>query len=97
MLPIYVPASDTVITDYFQRYNHPVTGEVYGGTDYDNPVKLAEIGAVPLRVEQPAEGFDAETWEVVDDVANPGGKLRGAADQVPTWRTLVRNIGSGGL
>ena len=71
---LYIEATSTIITSPGEQYIHPVTGIVYGGTDYDNPVKLAEIGAVPLRVEQPAEGFDAETWEVVDDVANPGDK-----------------------
>ena len=29
------------------RWTHPVTGEVYGGTDYDNPEKLSEMGAEP--------------------------------------------------
>jgi len=49
MLPLYVPATSTVIADYFQRYTHPATDIVYGGTDYDDPAKLAEIGAVQLR------------------------------------------------
>ena len=74
MLPIYVPASNTAITDYFQRYNHPVTGEVYGGTDYDDPAKLAEIGAIQLRILTPAEGLEIVEWVVEDDAENPGGK-----------------------
>jgi len=74
MLPIYVPASNTVITNYFQRYNHPVTGEVYGGADYDNGSKLAEIGAVPLRALTPAAGLEIVEWVVEDDSENPGGK-----------------------
>jgi hypothetical protein len=73
---LYIEATSTIITSPGEQYIHPVTGIVYGGTDYDNPVKLAEIGAVPLRVEQPTEGFDAATWEIVDDVAHPGDKLK---------------------
>jgi len=74
MLPIYVPASNTVITNYFQRYTHPVTGEVYGGADYDNGSKLAEIGAVPLRVMTHAADLEVVEWAVEDDPENPGGK-----------------------
>lgn len=74
MLPLYVPVTSTVIADYFQRYTHPVTEIVYGGTDYDNPVKLAEIGAVPLRVLTPAAGLEIVEWVVEDDSENPGGK-----------------------
>jgi len=78
----YVPATDTVLT-YGQRYTHPDTGEVYGGTDYNDPAKLAEIGAVPLRIEQPDTGFDAATWEIVDDPENEGGKLKRPATTTP--------------
>ena len=78
----YVPATDTVIT-YGQRYIHPDTGIVYGGTDYQDPAKLAEIGAVPLRIEQPDTGFDAATWEIVDDPENEGGKLKRPATTTP--------------
>ena len=61
---LYIEATQTVITNATQRYIHPDTGIVYGGTDYSDPAKLAEIGAVPLRIEQPDTGFDAETWEI---------------------------------
>ena len=74
MLPLYVPATSTVIVEYFQRYTHPITDIVYGGTDYDNPVKLAEVGAVPLRALTPAEGLEIVEWVVEDDTENPGGK-----------------------
>ena len=74
MLPLYVPATSTVIVEYFQRYTHPITDIVYGGTDFDNPVKLAEIGAVPLRALTPAAGLEIVEWVVEDDSENPGGK-----------------------
>lgn len=74
MNPLYVPATDTVILDYVTRYTHPVTGEVYGGTDYDDPAKIAQIGAVSLRVLTPAEGLGIVEWVVEDDPQNPGGK-----------------------
>jgi len=76
MNPIYIPATQTIIQSYSARYTHPTTGEVYGGTDYDNADKLAELGAVPLRTEEAGVGFDVDTWEVVDDPDNIGGKLR---------------------
>jgi len=80
---LYIEETNTVISSAAQRYIHPQTGEVYGGTDYDNPAKLAEIGAVPLRIEQPEEGFDALTWEIVDDPENPGCKLQRPATTTP--------------
>lgn len=63
MLPIYIPATDTIIRSYSDRYVHE--GEVYGGTDYDNLTKLSEIGAVPITIEAAAEGYRALTWETV--------------------------------
>ena len=86
----YVPAAGTVIT-YGQRYIHPDTGIVYGGTDYSDPAKLAEIGAVPLRIEQPDTGFDAETWEIVDDPAHPGDKLKRPATTTP-WAITAADL-----
>jgi len=80
---LYIEATNTVITDPGQRYTHPDTGEVYGGTDYNDPAKLAEIGAVPLRIEQPDTGFDTATWEIVDDPENKGGKLKRPATTTP--------------
>lgn len=74
MLPLYVPETSTVIADYVQRYTHPVTGEVYGGTDYDDAAKLGEIGAIPLRVLTPTEGLEIVEWVVEDDPENSGGK-----------------------
>jgi hypothetical protein len=79
----YIAETNTVISSAAQRYTHPQTAEIYGGTDYDNPAKLAEIGAVPLRVEQPEEGFDALTWEIVDDPDVPGSKLKRPATTTP--------------
>lgn len=74
MIPLYVPATNTVVLDYVTRYTHPVTGEVYGGTDYDDAAKIAEIGAVSLRVLTPAEGLEIVEWVVEDDELNPGAK-----------------------
>ena len=106
---LYVPSTNTAILAPAQRYIHPQTGEVYGGTDYADAAKIAEIGAVPLRivnavagleifghaveddelnpggkkyrpiqirVEQASTGFDAATWETVDDPNNVGDKLK---------------------
>jgi hypothetical protein len=63
MLPIYIPATGTIIRSYSERV--VVNGEVYGGTDYDNSFKLAEIGAVPITIEAATEGYRALTWETV--------------------------------
>ena len=71
---LYVPATNTVITDPTQRYIHPDTGEVYGGTDYDDVAKIAQIGAVPLRVLAPTAGLEVMEWVVEDDELNLGGK-----------------------
>ena len=46
MLPIYIPATQTIIRSYLDRYVHQ--GETYGGTDYDDAAELAEMGAVPV-------------------------------------------------
>jgi len=67
MKPLYIEATETQIRDRKHRYTHPVTGEVYGGSDYDNPKKLAEIGAVPLRDQAPAKGKVAEGWDIVKE------------------------------
>jgi hypothetical protein len=72
---LYVPATNTVILNYVTRYIHPATGEVYGGADYDDPAKIAQIGAVPLRVLTPAEGLEIVEWVVEDDPLTPDGKL----------------------
>ena len=76
MTPLYIAATDTIIRSEATRYVHPVTNEVYGRSDYSDPVKLAEIGAVSLREIMPADGNTAEAWEIVDDPENAGGKLR---------------------
>jgi hypothetical protein len=56
---------------------HPTTGIKYGGTDWQNDSKCAEIGAVALRIEQPPYGFTATGWEFVADPLNPpNGKLK---------------------
>lgn len=74
MIPLYVPATNTVVLDYVTRYVHPVTGEVYGGADYNDAAKIEQIGAVPLRFLTPAEGLSVAEWVVEDDLQNPGGK-----------------------
>ena len=65
MNPLYVPTTQVIIRTSGERYVHPTTGEVYGGTDYDNPTKLAEIGAEPITIEAVPEGYRALTWETV--------------------------------
>ena len=69
MVPLYIEATKTIVSDSSYRFVHPVTGEVYGQTDYDDPTKLEEIGAKPLRYQPPAEGMMAEDWEVVPEGA----------------------------
>ena len=64
---LYIPATNTVILSQNQRYIHPTTNEVYGGTDYGNADKLAEIGAVPLTIEPVAEGYRATDWTAVEE------------------------------
>jgi hypothetical protein len=71
---LYIEATNTVITDPTQRYIHPDTGEVYGGADYGDAAKIAQIGAVPLRVVTPTEGLEVVEWLVEDDPENAGGK-----------------------
>ena len=71
---LYIEVTNTVITDPTQRYIHPVTGEVYGGTDYADPAKIAQIGAVPLRVLTPNAGLEVVGQVVEDDSENAGGK-----------------------
>ena len=46
MNPIYIPSLDTIIRVASQRV--VVNGITYGGTDYDDAAKLAEMGAVPV-------------------------------------------------
>jgi hypothetical protein len=65
MLPLYIPATNTIIRDYAHRYIHPITAEVYGRGDYDDASKLAEIGAVPLIIQEVASEHIATAWEVV--------------------------------
>ena len=66
MNPLYIPATQTIILSPTQRYVHPTSGEVYGGTDYSDPIKCAEIGAEPLTIEAAPEGYRALTWETVE-------------------------------
>lgn len=65
MPSLYIPSTQTMILDYGHRYTHPTTGIGYGRTDYDDPAKLAEIGAFPLTMQNPAEGMSADGWEIV--------------------------------
>jgi len=71
---LFIEATKTVITDPTQRYIHPDTGEVYGGTDYTDPAKIKQIGAVPLRVLAPTKELKVVEWVVEDDSENAGGK-----------------------
>lgn len=83
MLPIYIESTNTIIRSATTRYVHPITGEIYGRTDYDNSIKLAEIGAVSLREEMPNDGYIATEWEIIDDPENAGGKLRRPSSSIP--------------
>ena len=65
MKPLYIPSTDTMIIGEKHRYINPTTGEVYGGTDYTNPQKLEEIGAIPLTLVEPQSGKVADGWEIV--------------------------------
>jgi hypothetical protein len=65
MEPLYIPSTDTMIHGPKHRYIHPTTGEVYGHTDYDDPKKLAEIGAIPLVMVEPKAGKVADGWQIV--------------------------------
>jgi hypothetical protein len=47
-LPFYSTVCQEEVTTGTRVLIHPVTGESYGGTDWLNDSKLAEIGAVPL-------------------------------------------------
>lgn len=49
-MKVYIPERDLVIEHESERYVHPVTGEVYGRTDYFDPQKMSEIGGIPLVV-----------------------------------------------
>jgi hypothetical protein len=79
---LYVPATQTIIKNR-ERYTHHVTGEVYGGADYDDAKKLAQIGAIPLTASdgtKPAKPvFTGEAVSVAGD-----GK---SAMLVKQWRS----------
>ena len=67
MIPLYIPATDTIIRNASQRYIHPQTNEIYGGTNYDSADKLAEIGAEPITMETVEAGYLATAWTVVKE------------------------------
>ena len=71
---LYVAATDTAILAPAQKYIHPQTGEVYGGSDYADAAKIAEIGAVPLRIVPAVGGLEIFGYAVEDDELTPGGK-----------------------
>jgi hypothetical protein len=63
---LYIPETQTIIRSHLQRYSHPQTGEIYGGTDYDDPTKLAEIGAIPLTsVHEDHDNSDIENGTTI--------------------------------
>lgn len=75
IIPFYSTVCEEIVYEG-TRLVHPVTGEVYGRTDWDNSVKLSEVGAVPLRFEDQPSDYLLTGWEIVDDEENPGGKVR---------------------
>ena len=81
MPTLYIASTQTMILDSCHRYTHPITGIVYGGTDYDNPAKCSEIGAVPLTLQEPSPGMSPDGWEIVEVI---GGYLRR-----PTGETIL--------
>ena len=79
MNPIYIPSLDTIIRSATQRV--VVNGVTYGGTDYDDAAKLAEMGAVPVvdaDGEVPANPVQTGETVVVAD---------GVATVTKTWRS----------
>jgi len=58
-LAAQIVEAETVIT-------HPLTGEKYGGTDFQNSEKLAEIMACPLTIESVPEDKVATAWTIID-------------------------------
>jgi len=76
---------------------HPTTGEKYGGTDWSNAGKLAEVGAVDLRIENPPEDYVATGWEYVDDTENPGGKLKRPSGTALNMNKLYEEVWDNGI
>jgi hypothetical protein len=87
MIPIYIPDTQTIIRSPGERYIHPQTGEVYGGTDYDNPDKLTEIGAMPITIESVPAGYRAVSWEVVQE--SDAWFYRPSVEDDPTIRSGI--------
>jgi hypothetical protein len=83
MTPLYISATNTIIRSVKERYIHPQTGEVYGNTDYADPKKLAEIGAIPLT-EEGAPHADADVQDGTTLVVAPDGK---SATRTLLWRS----------
>ena len=86
---LYIPATQTIIRSAGERYVHPQTGEIYGGTDYDDPTKLAEIGAVPITVEPVPAGCRATSWAAVQE--NGVWVYRPTVEADPTIRSGLRD------
>jgi hypothetical protein len=89
MNPIYIPDTQTIIRSAGERYTHPQTGEIYGGTDYDDPTKLAEIGAVSITVEPVPAGCRATSWTAVQE--NGAWIYRPTTETDPMVRSGLRD------
>jgi hypothetical protein len=50
-IPFYASVTGQVIRDKATKVVHPTTGQVYGGTDFDDNAKCAQIGAWPVTTE----------------------------------------------
>ena len=48
MIPFYSTLCNTLITSRSQQLTHPVTGEIYGSGNYDNAIKLEQLGAISV-------------------------------------------------
>ena len=92
MEPLYIESTSTIINDESHRYTHPITGEVYGRTDYSDPQKLEEIGAKPLRYQDPAQGMVADGWTIVPEgegfVRRP---INEVSPPLPTREEILEN------
>lgn len=88
MLPLYIPATNTIVRNSSEKCIHPRTGEVYGGSDYSRPDKVAEFGGVPLIAEEDQPHADGDVRDGEEVIVSPDGK---SARLVRKWR--ARNAG----
>lgn len=81
-LPCYSVACSAVIWSSATRLTHPVTGEKYGGTDWTNDAKLAEVDTVPMEI---VDANDS-TGRVLSSEVVTLNEAQTAATLTRTWR-----------